>query len=177
MNMKFAAVAAVALASLAAFAPPAMAADHGFYLGAGITDTKFDVKDFGSSSLDSNSFKVIAGVRPLDWLAAEANYIDLGSDSSNGAQVSGKAFSVSGLLIANIAIVDLYARAGMVNWKFDGSFNGIKNSQNGWEPTYGAGVGVHFGSFGVRAEYESFDANDVDTRVNTVSVSFVYTFL
>jgi hypothetical protein len=177
MNMKFAAVAALGMASLVALAAPAAAADNGFYLGAGITDTKFDVKNFGSGSLDDNSFKVIAGVRPLDWLAVEANYIDLGSDSSNGAKVSGKAFSASGLLIAEIAIVDLYARAGMVNWKFDGSFNGIKNSQDGWEPTYGAGVGLHFGSLGVRAEYETFDASDIDTRINTVSVSFTYTFL
>ena len=59
----------------------------------------------------------------------------------------------------------------------EGSFNGIRNSQDGWEPTYGAGVGLHFGSIGVRAEYETFDASDVDTRVNTFSVSFTYTFL
>jgi OOP family OmpA-OmpF porin len=176
MNMKFAAVTALAMASLAAFATPAAATDNGFYLGAGVTSTKFDVKDFGSSSLDGNSFKVIAGYRPLDWLAAEANYIDLGSDSNNGASVSGKAFTVSGLLIANIAIVDLYARAGMANWNFDGSFNGIKSSENGWEPTYGAGVGLHFGRFGARAEYETFHASDLDTHVNTFSVSFLYTF-
>jgi hypothetical protein len=177
MNMKFAAVAALGMVSLAALAPQAAAADNGFYLGAGITDTKFDVHNVGSGSLDDNSFKIIAGVRPLDWLAVEANYLDLGSDKNNGASVDAKAFTVSGLLLAEFAIVDIYARAGMANWKFDGSFNGIRSSQNGWEPTYGAGVGVHFGSVGVRAEYESFDASDVDTRVNTVSVSFTYTFL
>ena len=166
MNMKFAAIAALGIASFAAIAPQAAAADNGFYLGAGITDTKFDVKNVGGGSLDDNSFKIIAGVRPLDWLAVEANYIDLGSDKNNGASVDGKAFTVSGLL-----------RGGMANWKFDGSFNGIRNSKDGWEPTYGAGVGLHFGSIGVRAEYETFDASDVDTRVNTFSVSFTYTFL
>ena len=36
---------------------------------------------FGSESLDDNSFKIIAGFRPLNWLAVEANYIDLGGDS------------------------------------------------------------------------------------------------
>lgn len=177
MNMKFAAIAALGMASFAAIAPQAAAADNGFYLGAGITDTKFDVKNVGGASLDDNSFKIIAGVRPLDWLAVEANYIDLGSDKSNGASVDGTAFTVSGLLLAEFGIVDLYARGGMANWKFNGSFNGIRNSQDGWEPTYGAGVGLHFGSIGVRAEYETFDASDVDTRVNTFSVSFTYTFL
>jgi len=177
MNMKFAAAAALGLSSLAAMAPTASAADNGFYLGAGITDTEFDVDNLGSGSLDDNSFKLIAGVRPLDWLAVEANYIDLGSDKNSGASVDGKAFTVSGLLLAEIGIVDLYARAGMANWKFDGSFNGFSDSENGWEPTYGAGVGLHFGSIGVRAEYETFDANDVGTRVNTLSLSFTYTFL
>jgi hypothetical protein len=84
MNMKFAATTVLGLLSLAALAPTAAAADNGFYLGAGITDTKFDVDDVGSGSLDDNSFKVIAGFRPLDWLAFEANYLDLGSDSDSG---------------------------------------------------------------------------------------------
>ena len=37
MNMKSAAFAAFATLALAAFGPPAMAADNGFYLGAGIS--------------------------------------------------------------------------------------------------------------------------------------------
>jgi hypothetical protein len=73
MNMKFAAVAVLGTLSLAAMAPQAAAADNGFYLGAGITDTKFDIDDVGDGSLDDNSFKLIAGFRPLDWLAVEAN--------------------------------------------------------------------------------------------------------
>src|SRR6188472_2660971 len=73
MNMKFAAVAVLGTLSLAALAPQASAADNGFYLGAGITQTEFDIDDVGSDSLDDNSFKLIAGFRPLDWLAIEAN--------------------------------------------------------------------------------------------------------
>ena len=35
------------------------------------------------------------------------------------------------------------------------SLSGFGNaSDDGWEPTYGVGVGAHFGSLGVRAEYE-----------------------
>jgi hypothetical protein len=47
MNMKFAAVAALGALSLAAIAPHAAAADNGFYLGAGITQTEFDIDDIG----------------------------------------------------------------------------------------------------------------------------------
>src|SRR3954465_6616184 len=100
MNMKFAAASVLGLLSLAALAPIASAADNGFYLGAGITDTQFDIKDVGNGNLDDNSVKVIAGVRPLDWLAFEANYLDLGGESSGGAKIDTQAITLSGLVLA-----------------------------------------------------------------------------
>ena len=60
MNMKFTAIVALGALGLAAIAPQASAADNGFYLGAGVTDTNFDLNNAGSGSLDDNSFKVIA---------------------------------------------------------------------------------------------------------------------
>ena len=182
MNMKFAAVTvALGLLSCTAMAPRAAAADNGFYLGAGITDTKFHTDEIGNGSLDDNSFKVIAGFRPLDWLAFEANYIDLGSESSGGASIDAHALTASGLLLAEFGIVDLYARAGFANWKASAKDALTTNvSDDGWEPTYGVGVGLHFGSIGARAEYERFSAkmfDAIDTNVNTFSISVTYTFL
>lgn len=176
MNTKFAAVAALSALALAAIAPQAAAADNGIYIGAGITKSEFDV-GFASDSLDDNSFKVIAGYRALDWLAVEANYIDLGSESEGGDSLDAQAFTVSGLLIAEFAVIDLYARLGMANWKLDAESGGFNASDDGWEPTYGVGIGAHFGSFGIRAEYEQFEVSDFDFDVNTVSLSFTYTFL
>ena len=178
MKTKFAAIAALGALSLAAIAPQAAAADNGFYLGAGITKSEFDVGS-ASDSLDDNSYKIIAGFRPFNWLAVEGNFIDLGGESDGfGTSLDAQAFTVSGLLIANFAIIDLYARVGMANWKLKASLSGFgSDSENGWEPTYGAGIGAHFGSFGVRAEYETFQVNDFDFDVNTVSLSFTYTFL
>ena len=182
MNMKFAAATVLGMLSLAALAPTASAADNGFYLGAGITDTKFDIDDVGNGNLDDNSFKVIAGFRPLDWLAFEANYMDMGGIEEDGVKIDSTALTASALVLAEIGIVDLYARVGMANWNSDFSVQGAGNtSDDGWEPTYGAGVGVHFGSLGVRAEYERFSTealdDELDTDVGTVSVSFTYTFL
>lgn len=182
MNMKFAAATVLGLLSLAALAPTAAAADNGFYLGAGITDTQFDIKDVGNGSLDDNSFKVIAGVRPLDWLAFEANYLDLGGESDGGVKIDTQAVTLSGLLMAEVGIVDLYARLGVAKWDADFSSTQLNfsDSDNGWEPTYGVGVGVHFGSIGVRAEYERFEAklfDELNTDVSTVSLSVTYTFL
>jgi hypothetical protein len=177
MNTKFALVASLGALALAAIAPQAAAADNGFYLGAGITSSKFDVGS-ASDSLDDNSYKIIAGFRPLDWLAIEGNYIDLGSESDgSGTALDAQAFTVSGLFIAEFAVIDLYARLGMANWKLDAEFNNFDASDDGWEPTYGVGIGAHFGSIGVRAEYESFQVSDFDFDVNTVSLSFTYTFL
>jgi hypothetical protein len=177
MNMKFAAIATLGALSLAAIAPQAAAADNGFYIGAGLTSTEFDAGDV-SDSLDDNSFKLIVGFRPLDWLAVEANYIDLGSADDDDFSIDAKATTVSALAIAEFAVIDLYARVGMANWKIDASVAGLgSGSDDGWEPTYGVGIGAHFGSIGVRAEYEKFNVDDLDTDVNTVSLSFTYTFL
>jgi len=182
MNMKFAASAALVSLALAGFAPQASAADNGFYLGAGVTQTEFDT-DLGSGELDDNSFKVIAGWRAFDWLAFEANYVDLGgesvSDGTTDVSIDTNAITVSGLLIAEIGIVDLFARVGLAQWNADIDIDdpqfSVSGSDDGTEVLYGAGVGVHFGSVGVRAEYEQFEADDID--IGTISVSVTYTFL
>ncbi len=140
--------------------------------------------DFGSDDVDDTGFKIIGGWRPLDWLAVEANYMDLGGDSEAGTSIDSSAISVSALVLAEIGIVDLYARAGMVNWDTEFAADGDSISDDGWEPTYGVGVGVHFGSIGVSAEYERFSAEPFDDRdrwigldFSTITLSVTYTFL
>ena len=176
MNMKFAALSVLGTFSLLAFGTQASAADNGFYLGAGVTQTKFDADDLNDDfKLDDNSFKLIAGFRPLDWLAVEANYIDLGSESGGGASIDSNAITASVLLLKEFQVIDLYARAGLAHWNVDTNLSDLDDS--GSEFTYGVGVGAHFGSIGVRAEYERFKLGDFDTDVNTLSLSVTYTFL
>jgi OmpA-OmpF porin, OOP family len=189
MNMKFAAVAVLGTLSLAAMAPQAAAADNGFYLGVGLTQTdqKISVDDFdGSETFDDNAFKVIAGFRPLDWLAVEANYIDLGSiefdDGEDEFSIDSKALTASVLLIKEFQVVDIFAKLGFAKWDSDFSVSGLGSvSDDGFEPTYGVGVGAHFGSVGLRAEWERFETESLDDALNTdfdtISISFTYTFL
>src|SRR5688572_3011431 len=186
MNMKSAALAAFATLALAAIGPQAMAADNGFYLGAGISqaNTELSLSGLGSDDVDDTGFKIIAGWRPLDFLAVEANYMDLGGDSEAGTSIDSSAISVSALLLAEIGIVDLYARAGMVNWDTEFTDAGDSVSDDGWEPTYGVGVGVHFGSVGARLEYERFSAEPFDDEIDgldldfsAITLSVTYTFL
>jgi hypothetical protein len=188
MNMKFAALASLGTLALIAAAPDAQAADNGFYLGAGVTRTDFDVSvdDLDAEeTLDDSSFKVIAGFRPLDWLAVEANYLDLGSaefGDGSGVSIDTKALSASALFIAEFAVVDLFAKIGVVKWDSDFRLAGFgSESDDGVEPLFGAGVGVHFGSLGARLEYEQFKTEGLDDFVNndikTLSLSVTYTFL
>ena len=188
MNTKFAVIAALGTVSLAALAPTASAADNGFYLGVGATQTDFDISvdDIDDEiTLDDNSFKVIAGFRPLDWLALEANYIDLGSaefDDGSEVTVDSKALTASALLIAEFGVVDVFTKLGVAKWDSDYSVSGLDSvSDDGFEPLFGAGVGVHFGSLGARLEYEQFKTEALDDYVNndikTISLSFTYTFL
>src|SRR5687768_14692627 len=101
MNTKFAMLAALGTLGLMAAAPNAQAADNGFYLGAGISqaNTELSIEDFGSDDVDDNGFKLIAGFRPLDFLAVEANYMDLGGDSEDGTSIDSSAITVSALLM------------------------------------------------------------------------------
>lgn len=187
MNMKFAALAVLGTVSIAAYAPQASAADNGFYLGAGITHTDFKLSVDGiddDETLDDSSFKLIAGIRPLDWLAFEANYLDLGkakfNDGSN-VSIDSKAVTASALFLADVGVVDLYARIGAAKWDSDFHSPGANASDDGWDPTFGAGVGLHFGSIGARLEYEVFKTESLNDAVNndikTLSLSVTYTFL
>jgi hypothetical protein len=187
MNMKFAALATLGTLALIAAAPNAQAADNGFYLGAGVTKTDFELSIDGldeEEKLDDNAFKVIAGFRPLNWLAAEVNYMDLGSaefEDGSGVSIDTTAISASALFIAEFGLVDLYAKAGVVKWDSDFDAPGGNVSDDGFEPLFGAGVGVHFGSVGARLEYERFETESLDDQVNNdigiISLSVTYTFL
>jgi len=169
----------------------ALAADNGVYLGAGITRSSVDVDaDDGVSNFkfdgDDTKYKLIAGVRPLDWLAVEVNYVDFGSvevqSGLNRIEYELKGLDAFVVGLFEIQVVDLFVKAGMI--KFDravkqSASNFSFGDDDGYEPAFGAGVGLHFGSLGVRAEFEHFsiDDNDVDTDVDFITLGLTWTFL
>jgi hypothetical protein len=163
----------------------ANAADNGFYLGAGVTQAKVDDIFNTNLKIDNTGYKIIAGFRPLDLLAVEANYIDLGDESRNLGLANGtadaKAFAAFGMLFLPIPIVDVYAKAGLARWKLDGRVNGgnttlFSTDDSGTEFAYGAGAQLQFGSLGARLEYESFDIDNTD-GAEIISLGVTYTFL
>src|SRR5205823_15095619 len=60
-------------------------ADNGFiYVGAGVSKDKLSniAPSGGLADIDKTSWKVLAGLRPVSVFAVEADYLDLGSQTS-----------------------------------------------------------------------------------------------
>lgn len=180
-------VAAALAAACGLFSLPAVAADNGIYLGAsagqsGVQyDQNFNGQDF-SFDASATGFKAIAGWRFLDWLAVEANYVDLGSGDDNvlgekiESDVNGVSLSAVGFV--PIGPVDLFARVGAINWNADLSAPnlGVSASDDGTDLTYGVGAQFRVWSLAIRGEYEVFDISDADT-IDMISIGVTWTFL
>jgi hypothetical protein len=189
----------IVLAGLLLATSLAQAADNGIYLGAGATQSDYGLSNPGGTQPfdDSTSgYKLIAGIRLLDSFAIEANYIDHGNATvpsgivclqfitvpcPANASVTAKTTSAFAVGFLHFPVVDLFAKAGVSSWKFDGHSTGgftpaFRINESGTGPAYGAGVQLHFGSLGARLEYERFDIVK-NQSVDAVSLSFIYTFL
>ena len=177
----------------------AQAADNGFYLGAGATQSDYGLANPGAAQPfdDSNSgYKLIFGWRPLDSFGVEATYMDHGNATVPSgivciqfitvpcpASTSLTATTMSAFAVGylDLPLVDLFAKAGVSSWKFDGHSTGgfvpvFRVNESGTDLAYGAGIQVRFGSLGARLEYERFDIVK-NQGLDTVSLSLTYTFL
>jgi hypothetical protein len=175
--------ATLAALTLSLAAAPALAADNGFYLGVGLgqAGVQLDQDALGEDfDGDDTGYKAIVGFRPLDFLAFEANYVDLGTaeDDVGGlpAEIDATGIDAFVVGILPVALVDLYAKLGYIFWDADVSALGASVSDDGEDLAYGVGVGLHFGSLGARLEYERFDIEDSDT-VDMISLGLTWTFL
>jgi len=176
------------LLTVLAFGVGAAQAENGFfYLGAGVVRNSLsDITSIGGlPDLENTSWKAYAGVRPLNWLAAEADYIDLGSNSGtnsggSSATTNGSAFAAYavGFLPIPLPIVDIFGKAGFARWKYDGNVTppaGASGasafSTNGTDFAWGIGVQAHLSLIGARLEYENFNVpNTSGARVTSLSV-------
>jgi opacity protein-like surface antigen len=173
------------LLMLLALGSTAAQAENGFfYLGVGATQNSLsDLSDFGSANLDNSSWKAFLGVRPLNGLAVEADYYDLGSGSGGDAHyqahADGKAFSVYavGFLPIPVPMLDIYAKAGLARSKVNGEVTSVllgttsSGSRSGTGFAWGIGAQAHINMVGVRLEYEGFSVpNSSDARVASLSV-------
>ncbi|HKR37264.1 MAG TPA: outer membrane beta-barrel protein [Steroidobacteraceae bacterium] len=175
------AILAVALLTLPAL--PALAADNGFYLGGSVGQANLKIDDLTNGTFadddfdaDDTAFKLIAGIRPLDWFGVEAAYVNFGEpeDTVLGQKLKADGDGISAFAVGFLATgpVDLFAKAGLISWdsKISGSFD-----DDGTDLAYGAGAQFRVLGLSVRAEYEKFDISDVD--LDMISIGVTYTFL
>ncbi len=173
---------ALAATALLLLAGAAAAADNGIYIGGSIgqanVEVEDDVADFDS---DDTGFKVIAGIRPLDFLGFEVNYVDLGNPNEDvgGADIEVDATGIDAFAVGflPLPLVDLFAKVGVISWDSSISVDGVDLvDDSGEDLAYGVGAQARFGSIAVRAEYEIFDIEDTDD-VNLLSLGVTWTFL
>lgn len=173
------------------FGASAAHADNGMlYVGAGLTNDNLRDIAATNSDLNSTSWKVWAGFRPISLFAVEADYIDLGSQSISSTSfaadvsthLSYKAFAAYGVGYVPIPVpyLDVFGKVGLARWTASGSSavssdalggSGLFSlSDNGTQFAWGVGGQVHIGNFGGRLEYENFSIRNT-SGANLVSLS------
>lgn len=174
----------LAASALMLSAVPAFAADNGIYIGGSIGRANIQEREqLSGLELDDNDngFKAIVGIRPLDFLGFELNYVDLGTveDTVGGINLAADTKGIDAFAVGffPLPFVDLFAKAGIISWDAEVSAAGITSlKDDGQDFAWGVGAQARFGSIGVRAEYEKFDIGDIDD-VNMISLGFTWTFL
>ena len=184
-------------ALLLAISPLSQAADNGIYLGVGYAQSEYGLDNPANAPEfddEDGGYKLIAGWRPLDNFGVELNYIDHGDATVPagvacialvGAPCPGttglEAQTLSGFAVGYIdfPLIDLFAKAGITSWQFDGrtpNFPDFDIDESETDFAWGAGIQARFGSLGARLEYENFSIIE-DEELGTISLSFTYTFL
>jgi opacity protein-like surface antigen len=174
--------------TLALFAGAAQADDLlGLYAGAGIMRAKAEDVFHTDFTLSNTSWKIYAGLRPTGFpLGIDVDYVDLGSSTAGTflgpAHADAKAFAAYavGYLPIPVPDIDVYGKAGLARWQFNGGVTqpGLFSiSQNGTDFAWGVGGQVHFlDRFAVRIEYEHFNVHEADD-VQLYSLGVSYTIL
>ncbi len=173
-------------ASLALLALPLNAARAedllGLYGGASIGQAKIEANvgtiSPGSFSENHSAWKVDFGIRPIPIVSAEGEFIHFGHPTGNVAgnpeDVDLKGAAAFGVFNLPIPVVDLFVKAGLA--RLDSTVNGalfhLSRTNTGFAA--GAGVGYHIGSWGIRGEYERFNA--IGGNPSLYTVGFTYTF-
>jgi OmpA-OmpF porin, OOP family len=180
----------VAIGLVVLFGEIAQAADNGFYLGVAQTEPDADLSDAEEQFFDDgdNGFKLIGGLRPLDWLGVEMSYVEFGDvqQTRNMPDFSDFRFEQTGVdafavFFVDVALFDFFAKAGILKWDLEGSGNTLSgrtsSSADGEDLGWGVGAQARFGSFALRLEYERFDIEDDALVPEIVSLGFTWTFL
>lgn len=154
--------------------------DSGLYIGASVGKTSVE-NDFGSFRLkdDDNGHKIFFGYNfglvPFLDLAVEADYREYGKFGNNQANTEITSSEIFGIVGFNFGLVGVFGKLGYSDADLESAAGNVKFNDSESATAYGLGAKINLGSFGVRAEYEELDLDNVDD-VNMFSVGVTYTF-
>lgn len=163
----------------------AAAAESAFYVGGAYGMSRVDNADFDDNT---NVIKAFAGGKFMDYFGVEAAALDYGSASDNDVKSDLTGYSVA--VVGFLPFTDSFEgflKLGNLWWENDIRFLGFKNSFDGEELFYGAGVNFNFNkTLALRVELERYtvelSSNEVgididgDTDVDVASVGVVFNF-
>lgn len=155
----------------------------GFYIGGGLTQSRFDNDDFDVDDIDDedNSWKIILGARPHPNFAIEANYVNFGEATQPSVPAGGPfeadadGYALFGLGIVPLGPVELYGKLGVSRIDSKGNVGAVLFEDKATELAYGAGLQFRIGALGLRAEYEKYDT-DVIGDLDLITVGLTFTF-
>lgn len=160
---------------------------QGIYLGAGIGNTFFSsevndaVNQVKEISENSTAWKIFAGYRLpfVNFIGVEGGYRSFGNISTDISNVTYESktagWDVEAIGVYSIAIVDLFAKAGLMFSSTDASGGGHSSEETSSDFLWGLGAGLHFGPFGARLEWESI-AVEGPEALSMVSLSGTFGF-
>jgi hypothetical protein len=186
---KFSCIAGIALVT-GGWACAAQADDLGVYAGGSVGySTQYIDAVSGGAEQHDTGWKVLAGIRPISFLGAEAEYFDLGNPSKvlNAIDVSARSRGEAafGVIYLPYGIGDLFAKAGGASLTYR-SIVGSSAPGGGGGTTYyygdqtttvaawGGGGQVKFDNLAVRLEYEGFNAPT--GRQSLISAGVLWSF-
>lgn len=159
----------------------------GLYAGAGVgQSTQYINVVSGGAEQHDTGWKIMAGIRPIPWLGAEAEYFNLGSPSQviDAINVSAKSSGPAafGVLYLPYGIGDLFVKAGGASVTsranvLDSGGSGTvlyTTSQTNQVAAWGGGGQIKFDSLAVRLEYEGFNAPT--GRQSLISAGVLWSF-
>ena len=195
-------------------APPALAVDLlGAYVGAAVGQGRVDTGELtvatsgGSASAGSftenhSAFRIMAGVRPITFIGAEVEYLDLGHPGksfSSGVIASADvkmngAAAFAMLYLLPVPVLDVYVKAGLARLQASSTVTAVlpgvgtcaigspncavftqRNSATNTGAAGGVGVQLKVGAWAMQAEYERFSA--LGGTPGLASVGVRWTFL
>lgn len=138
---------------------------NGWYVGASYGRSTIDIGIIPKEPTNVG-YKIYGGYR-LGALAVEGGYLDFGdtSDDYLGLPLDMKltGLDITGLLILPLGPLDIFAKAGVMQWDFELDSAGGSDRDDGSDSMWGVGAAIGVGPVRVRAEAEVFNVEAIDS--------------